>query len=251
MNESSRGVCLVVGTGIGVGGEIAKAFAADGYTVCMTRRARNLDQLEELADEIRAAGGQAHAFGIDARDEDEVIALFKTIEQDIGPLEVVVFNIGANVQFKVEETTAQVFRKVWEMATYAGFLAGREAARHMLPRGRGSIIFTGASSSVRGAAHLTAFTSAKFALRAVAESMAKELGPQGIHVGHVVIDGAMDGVFIRQMVPNHKELIADDRIMKPAEVAQNYVWLHNQPRSVWTFELDLRPWAQNWWAVGF
>ena len=190
MTQSSKGACLVVGVGIGVGGEIAKAFAAEGYRVCMTRRARNLDQLDPLLEEIRLAGGEAHAFGVDARIEDEVVALFDQIERDIGPLEVVVFNIGANVQFKVQDTSARVFHKVWEMAAFAGFLAGREAARVMLPRGKGTILFTGASSSVRGAPDLTAFTSAKFALRAVAESMAKELGPQGIHVGHIVAAGA-------------------------------------------------------------
>lgn len=251
MTEEIRGAVLVVGVGIGVGGEIAKTFAADGYKVCMTRRARNVDQLEPLADEIRAQGGEAHCFGIDAREEPEMTELVDRIEREIAPLDVVVFNIGANVQFPVQDTTARVFRKVWEMAAYAGFLAGREAARVMLPRGKGTIIFTGASSSVRGAPNLAAFTSAKFALRAVAETMAKELGPQGIHVAHVVVDGAMDGVFIRDMVPNHGELLADDRIMNPSDVARNYLWLHDQPRSAWTFELDLRPWAQNWWAVGF
>ena len=134
MTSGSKGACLVVGVGEGVGGAIAKAFAAEGYAVCMTRRPRNLDQLDSLAGEIRAAGGIAHAFGVDAREEGEVIALFDRIEAEVGPLEVVVFNIGANVRFGIVETTSRVFTKVWEMACFAGFLAGREAARVMGPR---------------------------------------------------------------------------------------------------------------------
>ena len=157
MTTGSRGACLVVGVGEGVGGAIAKAFAAEGYAVCMTRRARNLDQLDSLADEIRAAGGTAHAFGVDAREEDEVIALFDRIEAEVGPLEVVVFNIGANVRFGIVETTSRVFTKVWEMACFAGFLAGREAARVMGPRGRGTILFTGATASIRGRDGFAAF----------------------------------------------------------------------------------------------
>lgn len=251
MANSERGVCLVVGAGAGVGGAIARAFAADGLTVCMTRRERNLPELETLAQEIRDSGAAAHAFGADARSEDEMIALFDKIETEIGPLEVVVFNIGANVQFGVRETTARVFHKVWEMAAFAGFLAGREAARVMLPRGRGTILFTGASSSVRGERNLTAFTSAKHALRAVAESMARELGPQGLHVAHIVVDGVIDGAFIRGRRDDVDTLLTEDRVMKPEELAANYVWLHKQPRSAWAFEVDIRPWAQRWWAIGF
>ena len=126
---SRKGVCLVIGAGDGLGSAVARAFAAEGLTVCLTRRPRNLDRLEALAEEIRATGAAAHAFGCDAREEAEVIALFDRIEADIGPLEVVVFNVGANVRFPVVETTARVFTKVWEMACFAGFLAGREAAR--------------------------------------------------------------------------------------------------------------------------
>ena len=251
MANNEGGVCLVVGAGAGVGGAIAKAFAADGLTVCMTRRERNLAELETLAQEIRDSGGAAHAFGADARNEDEMIALFDRIEAEIGPLEVVVFNIGANVQFGVRETTARVFQKVWEMAAFAGFLAGREAARVMLPRGRGTILFTGASSSVRGEKNLTAFTSAKHALRAVAASMARELGPQGLHIAHVVVDGVIDGAFIRGRRDDVDTLLAEDRVIKPEELAANYVWLHRQPRSAWAFEVDIRPLAQRWWAIGF
>ena len=246
MTTGSKGACLVVGVGEGVGGAIAKAFAAEGYAVCMTRRARNLDQLDSLAAEIRAAGGTAHAFGVDAREEGEVIALFDKIEAEVGPLEVVVFNIGANVRFGIVETTSRVFTKVWEMACFAGFLAGREAARVMVPRGRGSILFTGATASLRGRDGFAAFAAAKAGLRAVAQSMSRELGPKGIHVAHVVVDGAIDGNFTRANRTDVEGLLAADAILKPEEIAANYVWLHNQQRSAWTHELDLRPWAESW-----
>jgi NAD(P)-dependent dehydrogenase (short-subunit alcohol dehydrogenase family) len=241
-----KGVCLVVGVGDGLGSAIARAFADEGYELCMTRRARHLEQLEALADEIRGGGGAAHAFGVDARSEDEMVALFERIEREIGALEVVVFNIGANVRFGIRETTARVFTKVWEMACFAGFLAGREAAKAMVPRGRGVILFTGATASVRGRDGFSAFAAAKHGLRAVAQSMARELGPLGIHVGHVVIDGAVDGVFIRSNRDNVDELVERDEILKPADIAQAFVALSRQPRSAWTHELDLRPWKESW-----
>lgn len=242
----AKGVCLVIGAGDGVGGAIARAFAAEGHPVCVTRRARNLDQLEALAASIRAEGGVAHAYGVDARAEAEVVALFDRIEAEVGPLEVVVFNIGANVRFGLRETTARVFTKVWEMACFAGFLAGREAARVMAPRGRGSILFTGATASLRGREGFAAFAAAKAGLRAMAQSAAREFGPQGLHVAHVVVDGAIDGAFTRANRPDAEALLAQDRILKPAEIAANYVWLHAQPRSAWTHELDLRPWTEAW-----
>jgi len=243
---SEKGVCLVVGVGDGLGSALARAFAADGYEVCMTRRARNLDALQEVAASIQAEGGRARAYGVDARSEEEVVALFETIEREVGPLEVVVFNIGANVRFGIRETTARVFTKVWEMACFAGFLAGREAAKAMVPRGRGTILFTGATASVRGREGFAAFASAKHGLRAVAQSMARELGPEGIHVAHVVIDGAVDGVFIRSNRGNVDDLLERDEILKPEDIAQAFVGLSHQPRSAWTHELDLRPWRESW-----
>ena len=242
----AKEVCLVIGAGDGVGAGIARAFAADGMAVCMSRRARNLNQLEAVAASIRNAGGVAHAFGVDARCEAETIELFATIERDIGPITVMVFNIGANVQFGIRETTARVFTKVWEMACLAGFLAGREAARVMVPREKGTIIFTGATASIRGRENLSAFAAAKNGLRAVAQSMARELGPQGIHVAHVICDGAIDGVFTRSRFDDVTPLLEDDLILKPEEIAKNYVMLHRQQRSAWTHELDLRPWREHW-----
>lgn len=238
--------CLIVGAGDGVGAAIARAFAREGLAVCITRRPRNLDQLEAVAASIRAEGGEAHAFGVDARIEAEMIALVDRIEAEIGPLQVVVFNIGANVRFSVVDTTAQVYSKVWEMAALSGFFTGREAARVMAPRGNGTILFTGATASTRGGAGFSAFAGAKAALRQLAQSLAREMGPQGIHVAHVVVDGMIDGTFARSIAPDIQTLLDADAILKPDEIAKNYVWLHHQQRSAWTFELDLRPWKETW-----
>ena len=240
----ANGAALIIGAGDATGGAIAKAFARDGLTACVTRRPRNLSDLDALVGSIEAEGGTAHAFGVDARSEDETIALFDQVEADIGPIEVCVFNIGANVRFPITEMTSRVYQKVWEMAAFAGFLTGREAARVMLPRQAGTIIFTGATASLRGGAGFSAFAGAKFALRALAQSMARELGPQGIHVAHTVIDGAIDTAFIRDNFPDRYALKEKDGILDPEAIAENYWVLHNQPRSAWTHELDLRPWIE-------
>ena len=240
------GSCLIVGAGAGLGSGLARAFAAEGLAVCLTRRPRNLGEVEKLAAELRADGGQAHAFGVDARVEADLVGMVDRIEAEIAPLEVVIFNIGANVRFAAADTTERVYTKVWEMAALAGFLTGREAARVMLPRGRGTILFTGATASLRGGIGYAAFAGAKHALRATAQSMARELGPHGIHVAHVVIDGAVDGVFTRERLPDAEARLARDAVLKPDEIARNYVWLHRQGRSAWTHEMDLRPWSENW-----
>jgi NAD(P)-dependent dehydrogenase (short-subunit alcohol dehydrogenase family) len=239
---SSNEVAVVIGAGDATGGAIARRFAREGYTVCVTRR--TAEALAPLTEAITADGGAAHAFGCDARDEDAMTRLFDHIEQNIGPVAVVVFNIGANVRFPITETTARVYRKVWEMAAFAGFLTGREAARVMLPRQRGTIIFTGATASLRGSSGFSAFAGAKFALRALAQSMARELGPQGIHVAHSIIDGAIDTDFIRSNFPDRYALKDQDGILNPDHIAEQYVQLHHQPRDAWTHELDLRPWME-------
>jgi NAD(P)-dependent dehydrogenase (short-subunit alcohol dehydrogenase family) len=202
--------------------------------------------LEALASGIRAEGLEAVALGADARDEDEMVSLFEKIESEIAPIEVAVFNIGANVRFPVVETTARVYRKVWEMACFAGFLMGREAAKRMLERGRGTILFTGATASVRGGKGYAAFAGAKHGLRALAQSMARELGPQNIHVAHTIIDGAIDSNFIREQLPDVDRRREEDAILSPDHIAQAYVMLHRQPRTAWTHELDLRPWKEGW-----
>jgi NAD(P)-dependent dehydrogenase (short-subunit alcohol dehydrogenase family) len=237
-------VALVVGAGDFIGAAIARRFAAGGYTAAVGRR--NADRLAPLVAEIESQGGRARALALDARDEEQVQAVFEAIERELGPLEVVVFNVGANVSFGVTETSSRVFRKVWEMACYGGFLTGREAAKRMLPRRRGSIFFTGATASLRGGNGYGAFAAAKSGLRALAQSMARELGPEGIHVAHVVVDGAIDTPFIRDTFPERYKLKEQDGILDPEAIAENYWRLHCQPRSAWTHELDLRPWMETW-----
>ncbi len=239
---SQTKAALIVGAGDATGGAIARRFAREGFTACVTRR--QADKLDPLVQRIRAEGGQAQGFGVDARDETATAVMVAQIERELGPIEVAVFNIGANVRFPITEMTERVYRKVWEMGALAGFLMGREVAKVMLPRGRGTLLFTGATASLRGSAGFAAFSGAKFALRALAQSMARELGPQGIHVAHVVIDGAIDTAFIAQNFPERYALKAQDGILNPDHIAESYWQLHCQPRSAWTHELDLRPWME-------
>ncbi|MDP3675265.1 MAG: SDR family NAD(P)-dependent oxidoreductase [Novosphingobium sp.] len=231
----------VIGAGDYIGAAIARRFAAEGYWVHAGRR--NADKLEPLRHEIEAAGGRIATRSLDARDEDQVIA-FLTETESAAPLEVCIFNVGANVNFPLLETTSRVFRKVWEMACFGGFLAGREAARHMLPRGTGSIFFTGATAGLRGGTGYAAFASAKFGLRAVAQSAARELGPQGIHVAHLVIDAGVDTAWVRERRGNQP--VAPDQLMRPEAVADAYWALHQQPRDAWTFEQEIRPFGEKW-----
>ncbi|MBI6944789.1 SDR family oxidoreductase [Pseudomonas putida] len=237
-------VVLVIGAGDATGGEIAKRFAREGYIACVTRR--QADKLQPLVDEIRAAGGQAHGFGSDARKENEVAELVDTIEREIGPIEAFVFNIGANVPCSILEETPRKYFKIWEMACFAGFLTAQAVARRMVARERGTILFTGATAGTRGAAGFAAFAGAKHGLRALAQSMARELGPRNVHVAHVVVDGAIDTAFIRDTFPERYALKDQDGILDPAHIADSYWFLHAQPRDAWTFELDLRPWMERW-----
>ena len=241
---STPPVALVVGAGESTGGAIARRFAREGYTTCVTRR--HADKLAPLVAQIESQGGKAIAFGSDARNHDEVAVLVQRIEEQIGPIEVMVFNIGANVPASILEETPRKYQKVWELGANAGFLVGREVALRMAPRGRGTMLFTGATASVRGGAGFAAFAGAKHALRALAQSMARELGPKGIHVAHVVIDGAIDTAFIRENFPERYALKDQDGILQPDAIADNYWMLHKQPRSAWTFEMDLRPWSEKW-----
>jgi len=233
---------LVIGAGDATGGAIAWRFAREGFTACVTRR--HADKLAPLVARIESEGGRARAFGSDARKEEQMVALVDTIEREVGAIEVAVFNIGANVRFPIRETTARVYFKVWEMACFAGFLMGREVAKVMVPRGRGTILFTGATASVRGSAGFAAFSGAKHGLRALAQTMARELGPQGIHVAHVVIDGAIDTEFIRSNFPERAALKDRDGILSPEAIAEAYWQLHVQHRTAWTHEMDLRPWME-------
>jgi NAD(P)-dependent dehydrogenase (short-subunit alcohol dehydrogenase family) len=239
-------VALIVGAGDATGGAIARRFAREGYTACVTRRRR--EQLQPLLNRIEAEGGTALGYGCDARKEEEVVALVDQIENGVGAIEVLVFNIGANSPSSILDETARRYLKIWEMACLGGFLNGREVARRMVARPgdghKGTILFTGATASLRGSANFAAFAGAKHALRALAQSMARELGPRGIHVAHVIIDGAIDTAFIRDNFPERYALKSQDGILDPDHIADNYWMLHRQPRDAWTHELDLRPWIE-------
>ncbi len=249
---TSPKVCLVVGAGDATGGAIAKRFARGGYTVCATRRSQ--EKLQHLIADIQSTGGVAHGFGSDARREEEVVALVEHIESSIGPIDVLVFNIGANSPNSILTETARRYTKMWEMACLAGFLVGREVAKRMVGRPhqegvigtsqRGTIIFTGATASLRGSSHFAGFSGGKMALRALAQSMARELGPMGVHVAHTIIDGAIDTEFIRTMFPERYALKDQDGILNPDHIADAYWMLHQQPRDAWTHELDLRPYME-------
>jgi NAD(P)-dependent dehydrogenase (short-subunit alcohol dehydrogenase family) len=242
--DATKKAALIIGAGDATGGAIARRFAREGLIACATRR--SADKLQPLIDEIVAGGGQAHGFASDARQEEEVIQLVETIERDIAPIEVLVFNIGANVPCSILEETARKYFKIWEMACLGGFLVGREVAKRMVTRGQGTIIFTGATASLRGSAKFAAFAGAKHGLRALAQSMARELGPRNIHVAHVVIDGAIDTQFIRDNAPERYALKDQGGILNPDHIADNYWHLHSQPHDAWTHELDLRPWSERW-----
>ena len=242
--ENNKRVALNIGAGDSTGAAIARRFAREGYVACLTRR--SADKLQPLVDSILAEGGRAHGFASDARKEDQVAELVETIERDIGPIEVMVFNIGANVPCSILEETARKYFKIWEMACFAGFLTSQAVAKRMVVRGRGTILFTGATAGLRGSAGFAAFAGAKHGIRALAQSMARELGPMNIHVAHVVVDGAIDTAFIRDSFLERYALKDQDGILNPAHIADNYWHLHSQPRDAWTFELDLRPWTERW-----
>ncbi|ANP46604.1 SDR family NAD(P)-dependent oxidoreductase [Candidatus Viadribacter manganicus] len=246
--SARNATCAIVGAGDFIGSAIAKKFAAEGYTVFVGRR--TAEKLEPLKREIEAAGGRCEARALDARKEDEISAFLQAADAH-APLEVVIANPGANVNFPILETTERVFFKVWEMACKAGFLTGREAARIMLKHGKGSIFFTGATASLRGGSGYAAFASAKAGLRAVAQAMARELGPQNIHVAHLVIDAGVDTAFVRDRIAQARgaEAAANlppDVLMEPASIANAYWALHQQSRDAWTFEMDLRPFGEKW-----
>ena len=241
---NNKKVVLVVGAGDATGGAIAKRFAQEGFIACVTRR--SADKLQPLVDAIKANGGDAHGFACDARKEEDVIALVEQIETEIGPIEAFVFNIGANVPCSILEETARKYFKIWEMACFSGFLNAREVAKRMAKRQRGTILFTGATAGLRGAAGFAAFAGAKHGIRALAQSMARELGPMNIHVAHVIVDGAINTDFIRNSFPEKYATKDEDGILNPEHIAENYWYLHSQPRDAWTFELDLRPWNERW-----
>ena len=241
----TKKVALVIGAGTSLGSAVARCFAKEGLTAVVARRSG--EELTILKKEIEGFGGVCHPFSLDARKEEDVTNLINKIENEIGEIEVAVYNIGANIKFGITETTSQKYHKGWEMAAFGAFLMGREVAKKMIPRKKGTIIFTGATASIRGGDGFAAFAGAKHAKRALAQSMARELGPKGIHVAHVIIDGAIDTPWIKKLFPDYfKEKKKIDGLMNPDDIARNYIMLHKQPSNAWTQELDLRPWIEKW-----
>ncbi|WP_144776907.1 SDR family NAD(P)-dependent oxidoreductase [Marinobacter maritimus] len=243
MGATDKPIALVIGAGDHLGGAIARRFAREGFHLVVTRRRGDL---QALSTEISALGSSVTTIHSDARDEDQVSELIGRVESELGPIRVVVFNVGGNVQFDICDTTTRIYRKVWEMCALAGFLVGREVAKKMLPRNEGTILFTGASASLRGGRGFAAFAGGKHALRALAQSMARELGPQGIHVGHVVIDGLIRNEATAEILPDLYASKGEEGIIEPDDLAEIYWQLHKQPRSAWTFEQDARPFSESW-----
>ena len=240
---SKEKVALIIGAGDYLGSAIARRFAKEGFHAVGTRRRGDI---VSFVKEIEDTGGKATGMHSDARKEEQVVELVESVENEIGNIEVFVFNIGANVKFPIIDTTTRVYKKVWEMCALAGFLTGREVARHMIIRNRGTMLFTGATASVRGSNGFSAFAGGKHALRALAQSMAKELMPQNIHVAHVIIDGPIDTEWTRQRFPEMVKERPGDGLLQPDDIAETYWAIHNQKRSAWTFETDVRPWVEPW-----
>jgi NAD(P)-dependent dehydrogenase (short-subunit alcohol dehydrogenase family) len=239
---------LLVGAGDAIGAAVARRFAAGGYTVCIARR--DPAKSSGLVEELKGLGRDVHAFGVDARRENEVQELCDRVDRDVGPIEVCLFNAGSNVKKSLHETTDKLFFKAWELACFAGFLVGREATKHMLRHGRGTMLFTGATASVRGGSGFAAFASAKFGLRAVAQAMARELGPQNIHVAHLLIDAGVDSPAIHQRMKAERGIdsaeIPPDWLTRTSSIAEAYWFVHQQSRDGWSHELDLRPSVERW-----
>ena len=241
---ADRGAAVVIGAGDALGGAIARRFAKGGLIAVPSRR--KIQPLTELVAQIEAQGGRAEGIPCDARDEEAVVEMFDRIEAEIGPVEVFVFNTGAQHRSSILDMTTRIYQQVWESATLAGFVTGREAARRMVAQGRGTIIFTGATASVRGGANFASFASAKHALRALAQSMARELGPMGVHVGHIIVDGMIDSEAVRTKFPEETDALPDGGMLDPDHIAEAYWAMHTQPKDAWTFEMDIRPSVERW-----
>ncbi len=242
------GTAVIVGVGPGLGWSLCRRFAKAGHPVALA--ARDIDKLLPLIAEIESAGGTASAYATDATDESSVTGLFEAAENDLGPVRVAIYNaagraggggvVGRSRQ-SILERDAVEFADIWRVSCFGGMLVGREAARRMVERGAGTILFTGGSGSRRAEAFLTPFAVGKFGLRAVAMSMARELGPKGIHVAHLLIEGSIDNERSRARDP---ENAGQDGLMSTAAIAEAYYQTHLQHRSAWAMEVDIRPWSQ-------
>lgn len=251
VHPEQEGVAWIAGVGAsaGLGAAVARAYAERGLTVALTGRTR--DRVEAVAAEIRELGGRAHAVSGDVSNEREIVRIAADLAE-LGPLRAAVFNAGNSVRGGLLDLTAAQFEQTWRGGTLAGFLFAREAVRALLrnaddpkfAQGLGSLIFTGATASLRGGAKFAAFASAKASLRSLAQSVAREFGPRGVHVAHVVIDGGIDGERLRSASPQRVAEAGADGLLDPAAIAETYWQLHQQHRSAWTLELDLRPFVE-------
>ncbi len=233
------GCVLVVGVGSGLGASLCRRFAEAGYGIAMA--ARHAGKLAPIAEGIAAAGGTARTYAVDGTDEPAVVRLMDEVETELGPIGVAIYNPGQRVVKSILDMESAEFEGAWRVSCLGAMIVGREAARRMVPRGQGSILFTGATASLRGGDGFAAFAAGKFGLRALAQSMARELGPLGIHVAHFVIDGGIDNERTRQRAP---ERVADDGLLSPDAIAEAYYRTHAQHRSAWSHEVDLRPWRE-------
>lgn len=235
---AENGVALVVGVGPGLGGALCRCFAKAGMKVAMS--ARREEPLKALANEISSVGGALYPYATDTTDERAVTDLFGSVKADLGEPDLVVYNAGAFQRTSMLEATTEDFERCWRVGCFGGFLVGREAAKIMAARGYGTILFTGATASLRGSAQFFNLAVGKFGLRALAQSMARELGPKGVHVAHVIIDGQIAGPYYADLVKNR----GPDALLDPDGIAETYYQLHRQPRSTWSLEVDLRPWVE-------
>ncbi|HWA79060.1 MAG TPA: SDR family NAD(P)-dependent oxidoreductase [Acetobacteraceae bacterium] len=243
----SRKTAVVVGVGpeAGLGAALCRRFATEGYHILVS--GRTAGKIETVSNRIIAAGGSAEAVVADATREEDVIRLFDRAMApgaDREPADLIVYNAGNNQKIDFRELSARVFEEFWRVGCFGGFLAGREAARRLVPLGRGTILFTGASASLRGKPGFAHFAAAKAGLRMIAQSMAREYGPAGIHVAHVVIDGGIDGERLRARRPEAVKERGEDGLLGIDAIAESYWQIHRQARSAWSFEIDLRPFKE-------
>jgi NAD(P)-dependent dehydrogenase (short-subunit alcohol dehydrogenase family) len=242
MSSSTTKVAVIAGVGEGVGLGISKRFARAGLLTIML--ARDEEKLRGFERQIEENGGKAIGLKTDLRQESEIVSVLQKVENEFGPIEVAAYNAGAQHRKAALEISGDAFEKVWRLACFGAFVFGREAVRHMAPRGKGSVLFTGATSSLRGGANFAAFASAKFGARAVSQSLAREFGPKGIHVATVIIDGAVDMPAIHRMMPEVVAKTPEDGLLSTDAIAETFFQLHSQHRSAWTLEADVRPYCE-------
>jgi NAD(P)-dependent dehydrogenase (short-subunit alcohol dehydrogenase family) len=234
-------VIIGVGPDRGLGAQLCKRFASEGLHVLVAGRTRS--HLDAVVADIKLAGGQATALVADATKENDVVDLFDQAGRD---LDLAIYNAGNNTPGRILEMEADYFEQSWRVVCFGGFLFGREALRRMVPKGSGSILFTGASASLRGRAGFGAFNSSKAGLRTLAQAMSKEYGRDGIHVGHVVVDGAIGGEKIRKRAPDLVNRFGEDGLVSIEGIVESFAFLHKQPRTAWSFEVDVRTSKENW-----